>query len=86
MRRGRKVERRVHRHRREHSHDADHSQAVAAARRDGDRGPAIAFADEQGERRLLTIPDEELRTQEYEEGRVELEAVARAVDVAFRLA
>ena len=32
--------------------------------------PAIAFTDEHGSRRLLTIPDEELRTQEYEEGRV----------------
>ena len=32
--------------------------------------PAIAFADEHGAQRLLPIPDEELRTQEYEEGRV----------------
>jgi 5-methyltetrahydrofolate--homocysteine methyltransferase len=32
--------------------------------------PAIAFTDEQGERRLLSIPEEERRTQEYEEGRV----------------
>jgi 5-methyltetrahydrofolate--homocysteine methyltransferase len=32
--------------------------------------PAVAFADEHGEQRLLSIPEEELRTQEYEEGRV----------------
>jgi 5-methyltetrahydrofolate--homocysteine methyltransferase len=32
--------------------------------------PSIAFVDERGERRLLPIPDEEQRTQEYAEGRV----------------
>jgi 5-methyltetrahydrofolate--homocysteine methyltransferase len=31
---------------------------------------AIVFADEQGDERLLPIPGEEKRTQEYEEGRV----------------
>lgn len=33
-------------------------------------GPSIAFVDEHGESRLLPIPEEEQRTQEYEEGRV----------------
>jgi 5-methyltetrahydrofolate--homocysteine methyltransferase len=38
---------------------------------EGESGqPAIAFVDERGERRLLPIPEEELRTQEYAEGRV----------------
>jgi 5-methyltetrahydrofolate--homocysteine methyltransferase len=32
--------------------------------------PAILFTDEHGEQRHLPIPEEELRTQEYEEGRV----------------
>jgi 5-methyltetrahydrofolate--homocysteine methyltransferase len=45
-------------------------------------GAAIAFADEHGESRLLAIPDEELRTPEYEEGRVKhvRAAVRRAKD------
>ena len=33
-------------------------------------GPRIAFVDEHGEPRLLPIPDEEQRTQEFDEGRV----------------
>jgi cobalamin-dependent methionine synthase I len=35
---------------------------------DDDRG--IAFTDEHGESRVLSIPDEELRTADYEEGRI----------------
>jgi cobalamin-dependent methionine synthase I len=38
---------------------------------ENDRGaPAIVFIDERGQQRLLPIPEEEQRTQEYEEGRV----------------
>jgi 5-methyltetrahydrofolate--homocysteine methyltransferase len=33
-------------------------------------GPSIAFTDEQGELRLLPVPDEEQRTQEFAEGRI----------------
>jgi len=35
-----------------------------------DSRESIVFVDEAGETRLLPIPDEEVRTQEYEEGRV----------------
>jgi cobalamin-dependent methionine synthase I len=35
-----------------------------------DVGPSIAFVDEHGEPRLLPIPEEEQRTQEFAEGRV----------------
>src|SRR5439155_12694026 len=31
---------------------------------------SVAFVDEAGEARYLPVPDEERRTQEYEEGRV----------------
>jgi len=33
-------------------------------------GPSIAFADEQGESRLLPVPAEEQRTQDFAEGRI----------------
>src|ERR671925_559555 len=34
------------------------------------RDDSVVFTDEHGEERLLPVPDEERRTQEYEEGRV----------------
>jgi 5-methyltetrahydrofolate--homocysteine methyltransferase len=43
-----------------------------------DGQPAVAFTDERGAQRLLTIPPEEVRTQEYQEGRVKhVRAAAR---------
>ena len=37
---------------------------------DAEGRPSIVFVDERGDRRLLRIPEEELQTQEYEEGRI----------------
>src|SRR6476646_9888757 len=42
---------------------------------------SIVFVDENGETRQLPIPEEELRTQEYEEGRVK--HVRSAVRIAM---
>jgi 5-methyltetrahydrofolate--homocysteine methyltransferase len=49
---------------------------------DTEVGPAVAFTEDDGEQSLLFIPDEELRTPEYEEGRVKhvRAAVRRAKD------
>jgi 5-methyltetrahydrofolate--homocysteine methyltransferase len=49
---------------------------------DGPDGPSIAFTDEHGVARLLPIPEEEQRTQEYDEGRVK--HVRSAVRLAKR--
>ena len=61
----------LHHHRRERPHDA-HRPAAGPARpaRRGRARVDRASHDESGRERCLPIPDEEKRTQEYEEGRV----------------
>ena len=74
-------------HRREHPHDPDRPPAGAARRSPTTRGgESILFVDEHGEERTLPIPEEERRTQDYEEGRVKhvRSAVRLAKDGAAR--